>query len=791
MNHAMKKKSISLAVILAIQTISTHAEEHVKSIEKNVSAINKQEDKPERELSEINVKSTYIQTNDGYQATKTRVGKTLQDPHDIPQAVTTITNSLIQDQQLSSLREALSNVAGITFNAAEGGRAGDNMMLRGFYTFGDIYLDGIRDTAQYNRELFNLEQVDVLRGSAAMLFGRGQAGGVINQVTKMAELKDANSLSTSIGSYDYYSLTGDLNKKLNDTTAVRINFMDRAEENYRKNPSNSEGPKTDRQGLAVSFGTGIGTNNEFFLNHVTTITNDDPDYGVAFDSGTKKPINVNVSGVGPIDDSVYFGGKETFDESNTSITTAIFTHKFSQDTQLRTQVRNADYQRSYWAQTPGTSAYQTENYSQGRAKTRTMHYQTDTVQTDFNTKFDALGFKNKLLAGAEYLKEKNYRNSLLDLDSSSAGVFYTANVESADAPATFIADNYAVYLQNTVTVAPKWDVIFGVRRDELRANYSSLSSPQLSYGENSYRGALSYHQTPEQHYYASWSDSFSPTADLYQLSGGELPAERSKTKELGAKWLFLDGDLALRTALYRTDKEWERNTDLESTAALLSRKRHTNGLEFELAGRVSSQWEVFGGLALMNAKIDEQYDGTVRASFAEITNNGTASGPTGLAGAGYATGESADASQLVYANRSQQASEGNRPRNTPKLTLNLWSTYKITDKWKTGLGLEAKAERYGYGVGTCGTVSQNTTVGNANYGKWSYANCSTAAFNPNTVPGYVRLDAMLTYEEKKWAAKLNVKNLLNKVYYDAIYDNGGFSVPGNSRTVILTTEFKF
>lgn len=791
MNDTIKRNTLSLAVVLAMQAMCAQAEEQVKAPEVDGLPVNKQEKATERELSEINVKSTYIQPNEGYQATKTRVGKTLQDPHDIPQAVTTITNSLIQDQQLSSLREALSNVAGLTFNAAEGGRAGDNMMLRGFYTFGDIYLDGIRDTAQYNRELFNLEQVDVLRGSAAMLFGRGQAGGVINQVTKMAELKDANAISTSLGSYDYHALTGDLNKKLNDTTAIRVNFMDRAEENYRDNPANGEGPKTDRQGIAVSLGTGIGTNNEFFLNHVTTITNDDPDYGVAFDSTTKRPIDITVSGVGPIDDAVYFGGDETFDKSNTSITTAIFTHKFSQDTQLRTQLRNADYQRTYWAQAPGSSAYQTENYSQGSAKTRTMHYQTDTLQSDFSAKFDALGFKNQFLAGAEYLKEKNYRNSLLDSDSSSAGVFYTPNVESTATPATFNADNYAVYFQNTVTVAPKWDVLFGVRRDELRANYSSLSSPQLSYGENSYRGAVSYHQTPENHYYASWSDSFSPTADLYQLSGGELPAERSKTKELGAKWLFLEGDLAFRTALYRTDKEWERNTDLESTAALLSRKRHTNGLEFELAGRLSSKWEVFGGMALMDAKVDEQYDGTVRGTFAEITSNGTATGTTGVAGTGYATGESADANQLVYANRSQQTSEGNRPRNTPKLTVNLWSTYKITDKWKTGLGLEAKAARYGYGVGTCGTVSQNTTVGNANYGKWSYANCSTAAFNPNTVPGYVRFDAMLSYDEKKWAAKLNVKNLLNKVYYDAIYDNGGFSVPGNSRTVILTTEFKF
>lgn len=127
---------------------------------------------------------TSAEEQDGYRATATRVGKKLQDPHDIPQAVTTITNQFMEDYQASSLRDALRNVAGLSFNAAEGGRSGDNMMLRGFYTFGDMYLDGIRDTAQYNREIFYMEQVDVLRGAGAMMFGRGQAGGVINQVSK-------------------------------------------------------------------------------------------------------------------------------------------------------------------------------------------------------------------------------------------------------------------------------------------------------------------------------------------------------------------------------------------------------------------------------------------------------------------------------------------------------------------------------------------------------------------------------------------------------------------------------
>jgi catecholate siderophore receptor len=721
-----RKKASYLAVLLALNSMAANAEPI------DAVAVNQQQ-----ELAEVKVKSTYQAQQDGYQATKTRVGKVLQDPHEIPQAVTTITNSLIRDQQLGSLKEALSNVAGLTFNAAEGGRAGDNMMLRGFYTFGDIYLDGIRDTAQYNRELFNLEQVDVLRGSAAMLFGRGQAGGVINQVSKMAKLQDSNKVTGSLGSYDYHQFTGDFNKVLGETTAIRLNVMDRSEENYRKNPANGDRPKIDRDGIAVSFGTGIGTDNEFFLNHVTTSTKDDPDFGVSFFN--KRPVNRTVNGQ-KIDDSVYYGGSNNFDNSNTSITTAIFTHKFSEDTQLRTQIRDADYQRAYWAQKPSATAVPTANYENTGAVTRQMRYQTQTLQSDLSTKFELAGFKHQLLTGIEYLKEQNSRTSLLDLDSS-AGKFYDESVVSSAAPTKFDADNYAVYVQDTITLAPKWDVLFGLRRDELRADYSSATSPKLSYGENSYRSALSYHDTPEAHYYVSWSDAFSPTADLYQLTVAPLPPERSKTIEAGAKWLFFNGDLAFRSALYTTTKDWERNTDLESTASVLTKKRRTNGLEFELAGRITDKWEVFSGLALMDAEILE---------VAENMNAGVLTS----AFAGY---------------------KNQRARNTPPVTFNIWSTYKLTDQWKFGLGLEAKAERLAYNPSspTAGSTFTN--------GK----------FDPNTAPGYARLDAMLAYEEKKWGVRLNVKNLLDKTYYDALYDNGSFAVPGNGRTAIITTELKF
>jgi catecholate siderophore receptor len=740
----------------------------------------------EKTLSTVNVQADTEAPQDGMRATVTRVGKVLQDPHDIPQAVTTVTNKIMEEQQVGSLREALRNVSGLTFNAAEGGRSGDNMMLRGFYTFGDMYLDGIRDTAQYNRETFNLEQVDVLRGAGAMLFGRGQAGGVINQVSKTPLLTDRHKVTGSVGTESYLEATGDFNKRLGETSAIRVNVMHREEGSWRSNPASGAEPEIHREGLAASLGLGISTDNEFTLSHIVTNIDDIPDYGFSFDNTTHLP-NSNFS------PNTFWGIDRNFDEGQTNITTATYTHRFSPGSEWRTQLRYADYERSYWARTPSATVAPGSNGliagSTNAGPTRAMDYETLTLQSDFNNKFKAFGMQHEFLIGAEYLYEDSFRHGLQNLGGTTAlnpPVFVPYVTSTTGSPVRFNSDSYAVYAQDTIEFMPKWKATLGLRHDEMDATYSSTTSPSLQYGEMSTRAALSYHPTDETHYYLGYSDSFSPTADLYQLTTTPLPAERSHVMELGGKWLLAHGDLALRAAVYRADKEWERNTDLESTAALLSRKRHTNGIELELAGRISENWEVFAGLALMDAKIDNQNDGDALGTFATITANGTAAGPTGLAGAGYAAGEAADAAQIVYLNRSQQTSEGKRPRNTPKYTFNLWSTYKFDGAWKAGLGAETKGKRYGYGIGTCGTTTQNATTG-----LWTYNNCSTAAFAPNAAPAYVRWDAMVAYEQKKWGVRLNVQNLFDTVYYDSIYDNGGFSVPGTGRKVILTGEYKF
>lgn len=701
----------------------------------------------EETLPEVTVNADAEVAADGYQATTTTVGRVAQSPHEIPQAVTTVTRTLMDEQKASSLREALRNVSGITFNAAEGGRAGDNMMLRGFYTFGDMYLDGIRDTAQYNREVFNLKRVEVLRGAGAMLFGRGQAGGVINQVSKTPTMVESNKVGVSVGTDDYRQLTGDFDKRVGDTSAVRLNVMTRDEGSWRSNPANGDEPEIHRDGISGSFAYGLNTNDEFVVSHILTKTDDIPDYGIPFDANTRKPTT-------NFDPDTYWGTDLNFDESETNISTASYTHRYSWDTSWRTQLRKARYERSYWARTPSATQAPNEGGivtggggALNAGPTRAMDYETLALQSDFSSRFRALGMKHQYLVGVEYFNEDSFRNGLQNLGGTTVSdppLFRPYETSLTAVPVEFDADSYAIYGQDTVEFLPRWKATLGARRDYMDAEYSSTTSPRLKYGEWSTRAALSFHPTAETHYYLSRSDSFSPTADLYQLTVEPLPPERSQVLELGAKWLLQDGDLALRAAVYRADKEWERSTDLEATAAILTKKRRTDGLELEAAGRITDKWDIFAGVAFMDAKILEVAE-NVNANTGVITS-------------------------------ANPEYEGKRARNTPPYTANVWTTYKFAPGWKVGGGAEAKGDRYGYNPSGAGAIP--TLPGGTN-------------FRPNTAPAYVRWDALVSYEHEAWEVTLNVQNLFDKVWYDAVYDNGAFTVPGTGRRLIVSGEYRF
>lgn len=230
----------------------------------------------EKTLTPVVVKEKALapEGKDSLRATQTGIGKGKQALRDIPQSITVVTEKLIDDRNLDTLKEALHNTAGISFLAAEGGE--EDIRLRGFSlaATGDIFVDGMRDPAFYDRDTFNNDRIELLRGSASMLFGRGSTGGAVNQVTKQPRLINENSVDVTVGSHNYKRAVGDFNIQTGENAALRITAM------ATKADNNGSGSSIDKKGLAVNYRLGIGTKDEFSVGLYYLNNNNGMNYGL-------------------------------------------------------------------------------------------------------------------------------------------------------------------------------------------------------------------------------------------------------------------------------------------------------------------------------------------------------------------------------------------------------------------------------------------------------------------------------------------------------------------------------
>ncbi len=596
----------------------------------------------------------------GYQAQKSTVGKGNQLLRDIPQSVTVVTQQLMHDQNADTLKEALRNVSNLSFNAGEGGRIGDNINLRGFSAYGDIYLDGMRDVAQYNRDTFNIDRIDVLRGSASMLFGRGSTGGVINQSSKMPFLGAQSELDLTYGTSDYKRATLDLNRVVGQNAAFRLNVMKTDAGSFR------DGASTNRLGIAPSFSWGIDSEDEFNVSYYHLNYQDTPDLGLPWYNN--RPIH-DAAGI-HVPVTRFYGFANDFQDDSADILSGSWLHRFDNDTTLKTVLRVGDFKRDLRATQPRLGAGTlTDNTPITRGfQTRGGNEQNITLQSDFSTRLETGALKHEILAGVELIREKVDRFWYLPsigipgTTVANPGPTPSFPVTSGHDPArnqNFDANTIGVYTQDMIALTPHWKVLAGLRFDSMDANYRTAAGA-TGRKDNvwSYRTGIIYQPTDTQSYYASFGTSFNPSADTYSLDplGSNTPPEKSRNMEIGAKWDLLEGDLTLRTAIFRTEKTNERNTDLESSPNeyLLSGKRHTDGIEFEVAGRITPDWEVFAGYSPMRANVD-------------VSNSGN---------------------------------QGMWPDNTPKYTANLWTTYRLAGGWRVGGGFNSVGERIMYRGGT-------------------------------------------------------------------------------------------
>lgn len=292
------------------------------------SGAHSQEADGQRVLGGVTVSDTAIDEQPGR---KLESPKRTRPVLDTPQTITVLSNEVIEQQNLLTLRDVLSTVPGITFGAGEGGTGpGDNITFRGYSASNDITVDGVRDSAQITRtDSYNLEQIEVTNGANSVISGAGSVGGNINIVTKRPKADDAYLATAGIGTDNYYRATVDLNKRVNDLVAFRLNAMW-----HRNDVPGRDVEDYKRWGVAPSVTIGIDSPTSLTLQYNHQEDNNIPQYGVPYYAGNKLP---------GVHRSDYFGYRNVDKQRiNVDQLTAIFEHEISDTVSIRNLARWQD-----------------------------------------------------------------------------------------------------------------------------------------------------------------------------------------------------------------------------------------------------------------------------------------------------------------------------------------------------------------------------------------------------------------------------------------------------------------
>lgn len=703
---------------------------------------------------------------DSVRANTTSIGKGRQELRDVPQSVTVVTEKLIDDRNLDTLKDVLKNTAGIAFQAAEG--AEEDIRLRGFslQASGDIFIDGVRDPAFYERDSFNWDRLEVLRGSASMLFGRGSTGGAVNQVNKQPSLFPQNEIAFTLGSAGYLRGTTDLNLRTGEDAAFRVNAM--------VNVADGHGVAIDKRGVAPSLRWGIGTRHEFVVGLYYLRNHNGIHYGLPWlTPGSAK----GGDWLWPTNPKNYYGMASDYADTGTTQVNASYIHRLGGGREIKSSVRVAEYTRDQRASAvrfaplalqPGGLAVTADTFGDATVLQRsgnsgvqlkTMNMDTVYAQSDYSGRHRWFGLDHSVQAGVDVAHEEFENFGLAPgspvltkprttVGTPDDGASIDESLRELNKTRTFTAKGAGAYVQDLLQIAPMWKLLAGLRFDRLEGDYHAITAQgqpttgnppvanpcyapaDIRYSRSdslwSRRLGVLFQPTPLQSYHLSYGTSFNTAGDAYQYDAGtaDVAPEKSRNVELGAKIDSASGNFTTRVALFHSTKTNERNRDAESVNAcnyVLSGKRHAAGFELDLAGRITPQWEVYGSYAwIPSAKVDSS---------------------SGAAGA-----EPVDS----------------RPGLTPRHSGTIWTTYQLTPRWRVGGGLNAR--------------SSDRPVGLA-------ANSQVAA------PKFVSADLMAEYVLDDLSYKLSLTNVTDEHYADFLYR--GHYIPGKPRTLQATLAYKF
>jgi catecholate siderophore receptor len=721
------------------------------------------------------------QTQNEYKPEKPASPKYTEPLRDIPQTIQIIPARVIEDQNQLTLRDMLGNVPGITFGAAEGGNGfGDNITLRGARVDGDIFVDGIRDSAQTARvDPFNLEQLEVTKGASSVYSGAGAVSGTINMVSKTAKADEFTKATLGLGTDSYFRSTVDSNQKINDTTALRLNVM-----SHENDAPERDFVSAERWGVAGSLAFGLGTATRTTLNVVHQDNERVPDRGILWRrpaaGGSGEPV--------PVDRSTYFGWSNLdFEESTVDAITAIFERDIHQNLTLRNVTRHATtdnvsafatvnglvcidgvpFNATGTCPTPPAGATSTFTMTGGPGNKRDDTTSVTANVTDLTWRFRTGTVEHSLVGGLAIMRE--------DFDRTTSGArdpdgtpftFATPNVRDLDNPDTVFTqafnyqvtsrnsneiDNQAIYLFHSATLSPQWELSAGARYERNEAIYDaqtfslpaddgsmsagSTTRNKASHHLKSGRLGVTFKPVEDGSVYVAVGNSSSPASSAVITSCSNtqtsqncnVDPEKTINYEIGTKWEAFDAKLLLTAALFRNDRTNTRvaSADPENPIQVLDGKSRVQGLELGASGQISKEWSISASYAYLDSEMLQ----------------------------GAADGAATD------------TQKGQKLIGTPEQSGSLWTTYAFPRGLEVGYGL-----RY---------------VGEYN------ADFATATVPSTEVPDYFVHNALIGYQvDRNLHLRLNLNNLTDELYWTGVRPHG-WGYPGEGRSYVLTASYDF
>lgn len=586
---------------------------------------------------------------------------------DIPQAVNVVPQQLLRDQRATSMQDAMKMVPGIGLSHGDGQR--DQVTIRGFTAIADQFIDGLRDDALYFRDLSNIEQVEVIKGPASVLYGRGSSGGLINRISKKPGI-DRSEVVTQIGSDNQRRGEFDLARSFSDSgIAFRVTGAIERADSYRDQQF------LNREAISPSLSVKLGAQTDLLLQAEYLSDRRVTDFGIPAYRG--RPVDVAAS--------AYYGARNArdVDTSQADVTALGFTlaHRFSDTLSLRNAFRHYDYKLNRNNTLVGSVNETALTASLNRSNVR-REEDGYFNQTELQQKLALGGTVHQMLYGVEIGKQDKDQLFRSQNNIATVALFNPVlpvlplNVSAAPSIDNLgILTTSSAYVQDLMTLSSQWKALAGIRYDrfeqetrERRAGQSNLARTDTAWSP---RAGLVYQPAANQSYYLSLSKSFQPSGEIFPLAANnaQLAPEETTNKEIGAKFDFLDGLASATASLFRLERTNIKATDPSNTSRLIPiGVQRSDGFELTFTGDLPRGWQVWAGYAYLDAKVT--------------------------------TSAAIDAGQAV---------QGKRATLTPRHSANLWATRNFGGGYRAGAGFNYVGDRFA-NPGNTVTLPSYTTV---------------------------------------------------------------------------------